>query len=112
MTKIINILLFVFILSSCNKSNNPLDSSNFPAEFTALPLDTANFFNIMPLGNLNPLAGHIFPSDHIYFSLNHNGSSIPQVPVYAVGTGIISGIQGYTDGGVFIDFNKNCVLMF
>ena len=33
--------------------------------FTVSPLDVMEVREIIPLGNLNPRGGHVFPTDHI-----------------------------------------------
>ena len=42
--------------------------SNYTFFDTSL-VDMSKFYNIVPLGNLNP-SGHVFPTDHIYFYQN------------------------------------------
>ncbi len=37
--------------------------------FNCIPLEDDAYYEIIPLGNLNP-PGHTFPSDHVYFVLN------------------------------------------
>ncbi len=35
--------------------------------------DTNQLSGIVPLGSLNPQSGHVFPTDHVYFTLKTNG---------------------------------------
>lgn len=52
------------------------------------PLDIALLTAVVPLGNLNPQGGHVFPTRHIYLQ-----SSAASVPVYAPGRAVITGMR-------------------
>ncbi len=54
------------------------------------PLDANQIRSIIPLGNLNPRGGHVFPTDHIY--LDYGGR--PGLPVRAPASGRIFAIRG------------------
>ena len=94
-----------------NSSGTPVTTSFTPVLSTAL-MDTAYIDYVIPLGNLNPLGGHITPSDHIYFAIKRFGNVVPQVSVYAAGAGTIIRISSYTDGAVYIGFNNNQVYYY
>ena len=46
--------------------------------FTVSPVAAADLRSIVPLGNLNPTSGHVFPTDHMYF-VNAQPFMIPVV---------------------------------
>lgn len=121
------IIFFLLFFFSCNKPNDsPNNNGNnggnntppvnitFTPEFSVPIIDTSKFDYILPLGNLNPISGHVYPSDHIYFYIKNssNQGAMPQVPIYAAGNGTIISIKGYLDGGVFIAFNPNIVYYY
>ena len=75
---------------SSHTRNNKGNTVNLPSckgtgQFTTAPVELDSFASIIPLGNLNPVAGHVTPTDHIYFSLrsqsgdpnDHSGLTIP-----------------------------------
>ncbi len=63
--------------------------------FTASPLEADEIERIIPLGNLNPRGGHVFPTDHIY--LNYGGK--PGLEVFAPGDGTVFAIRPQLHGG-------------
>jgi hypothetical protein len=58
--------------------------------FLASPLVPGEIRAIVPLGNLNPRGGHVFPTDHIY--LDYGGK--PDLPVFAPAAGTVFAIRG------------------
>jgi len=63
--------------------------------FTASPLEPDAIETIVPLGNLNPRGGHVFPTDHIY--LNYGGKS--GLEVFAPGDGTVRAVRPQLHGG-------------
>jgi hypothetical protein len=68
------------------------ESSPWPPSpvFTVSPLDLEAIRRVIPLGNLNPRGGHVFPTDHIY--LDYGGKS--GLPVNAPVAGTVFAIRG------------------
>ena len=63
--------------------------------FTTSPLAPDAIETIVPLGNLNPRGGHVFPTDHIY--LNYGGK--PGLEVFAPGDGTVFAVRPQLHGG-------------
>jgi hypothetical protein len=63
--------------------------------FTASPIEPDAIEMIVPLGNLNPRGGHVFPTDHIY--LNYGGK--PGLEVSAPGDGTVFAVRAQLHGG-------------
>jgi hypothetical protein len=70
-------------------------------EVSPLPLDKIRA--IIPLGNLNPRGGHVFPTDHIYF--DYGGQ--PDLPVTAPAAGRVFAIQSQSVGDFKIEIRVN-----
>ncbi len=51
-------------------------------QFTTLPVDLTNVYEIVPLGNLAP-PGHTLPTEHTYMHFNAGGSSTELFTLYA-----------------------------
>lgn len=60
-------LLLLSALLPSWKASAAVAPSSPPAVFTASPLPLDQIQAIIPLGNLNPRGGHVFPTDHFYF---------------------------------------------
>jgi len=58
--------------------------------FTCIPLEYDAYYEIIPLGNINPPC-HTFPTDHVYFVLNDDVHS-----VRAPGNGVITRVRNCT----------------
>ncbi|MGA2657980.1 MAG: M23 family metallopeptidase [Verrucomicrobiota bacterium] len=65
------------------------------AVFTTSPLKPDAIEMIVPLGNLNPRGGHVFPTDHIH--LDYGGK--PGLEVFAPGDGTVFAIRAQLHGG-------------
>ncbi len=76
-----------------------------PAEvlFTHSPLEPDNIRSIIPLGSMDPRAGHVFPTDHVYF--DYGGTD--GLPVFAPAAGTIYAIRGQIKGGSKIEVRAN-----
>ncbi|MDE1869325.1 MAG: hypothetical protein KGH60_05180 [Candidatus Micrarchaeota archaeon] len=62
-------------LGACGQSN---------AYFSATPLSSGNYINVVPMGWVSP-GGHVLPSDHIYFQITAPGAAVPNVTVTSPG---------------------------
>ncbi|MBI2928727.1 MAG: M23 family metallopeptidase [Verrucomicrobia bacterium] len=58
--------------------------------FSFSPVELADIQYVIPLGNLNPRHGHIFPTDHIYLVYEQPR----ELPVYAPASGTVLAIRG------------------
>jgi hypothetical protein len=63
------------------------------------PLKPDEIREIIPLGNLNPAGGHVFPTDHIY--LDYGG--LPGLTVYAPAGGTITSIRDQLRGDLKVE---------
>ena len=68
--------------------------------FTVSPLELGEIREIIPLGNLNPRHGHVFPTDHIYFDY----ASKPELAVRAPAGGTVFALVGQWGGDLKIEF--------
>src|SRR5262245_16200401 len=69
-------------LSACGQ--NGKTCSTYP--LTVLPMKTADYRGILPLGNVAPNFGHVFPTPHSYFYVSLDSAGKPlKGPVYAPG---------------------------
>lgn len=82
-------LVFAFALLAPRlvRSENTKFTTN--AVFTVSPLPLQVIREIIPLGNLNPRGGHVFPTDHVYFDYGQK----PGLSVTAPAAGIVFAIQ-------------------
>jgi hypothetical protein len=73
--------------------------------FTVSPLDPGQIREIIPLGNLNPMGGHVFPTDHVYL----NYANQPGLTVLAPAAGMVTAVRNQLGGGskVEIRVDKN-----
>ncbi|MFZ3077641.1 MAG: hypothetical protein WA139_04255 [Candidatus Aenigmatarchaeota archaeon] len=62
--------------------------------FSVVPVDINKVVAITPLGNFNPQGGHVYPTDHVYFS--SGGATFGTSPLYAPGNGWIMEIRADT----------------
>jgi hypothetical protein len=67
--------------------------------FTISPIDPGEISGIVPLGNLNPLGGHVFPTDHIY--LDYGGRA--GLAVRAPAEGTVYAVRNQLHGGAKIE---------
>lgn len=67
--------------------------------FTVSPLDVQEVREILPLGNLNPRAGHVLPTDHIYF--DYGGK--PGLAVRAPADGTVFAVLDQSPGDLKIE---------
>lgn len=67
--------------------------------FTAPPLDLEAVRELIPLGNLNPRYGHVFPTDHIYFDY----AGKPGLAVRAPAAGTVFAVFGQLGGDLKIE---------
>lgn len=67
--------------------------------FTISPLDVQEVCEIIPLGNLNPRSGHVFPTDHIYFDYGRK----PDLPVRAPADGTVLAVYDQSGGDLKIE---------
>jgi hypothetical protein len=67
--------------------------------FTVSPIPPNEIREIIPLGNLNPVGGHVFPTDHIYLDYRHKLGLV----VCAPAGGTITSIRDQFGGDVKIE---------
>jgi Peptidase family M23 len=84
--------------SGLDEKEDPFSSGSIPV-FRVSPLDLDQVRQIIPLGNLNPVGGHVFPTDHIY--LDHGGQS--KLTVRAPAAGTVTSIRDQQQGGLKIE---------
>ncbi len=74
--------------------------------FSVPPIDVSGLRALVPLGNLNPGGGHVFPTDHVYFYIVPAAQGGPAllVDVFAPGEIVITSVvaqehvsEGFTD---------------
>jgi hypothetical protein len=78
MKNICSLLFILIILVSCNKEEDfieTLPSCSTEIVFTHFPINMEHVINFVPLGHYNP-PGHVFPSDHHYFNIEHGFGNI------------------------------------
>jgi hypothetical protein len=75
---------------------------------TAAPVDLAALREIIPLGNLNPHGGHVFPTDHVYFDY----AGKPGLPVFAPTAGRVFAIRSQLAGDSKIEVRVDQHLSF
>jgi hypothetical protein len=66
-------------------------------------LDPKEIVAIIPLGNLNPRSGHVFPTDHVYFDYGGKTGLV----VFAPGPGKIFAISDQLSGGAKLEVAVN-----
>jgi hypothetical protein len=76
--------------------------------FSVSPIDPSEISGIVPLGNLNPLGGHVFPTDHIY--LDYGGK--PRLAVRAPAEGTVYAIRDQLQGGAKIEIRVDAHLSY
>lgn len=92
------------------------------AIFSVSPIDIENISGIIPLGALSP-PSHVFPTDHIYFTLKRNEEAeAPEIAkLYSPGNLIVTSLRatqhikaGITDYVIFLEplDNKDISVMF
>jgi len=86
----------VVLLSASAQQPSVLSPST---TFTVSPLDLGQIVAITPLGNLNPLGGHVLPTDHIY--VDYGGKT--NISVFAPGSGSVFAIREQIHGGAKIE---------
>ncbi len=74
-----------------------------PPIFTVAPLELGEITGIIPLGNLNPLGGHVFPTDHIYFDYAGKTGVVVRAPA----DGAVYAIRDQLHGGAKIELRFN-----
>ncbi len=88
---------YLKLLPSCG-TNNEL--------FSVVPVDINKLVAIIPLGNFNPPGGHVYPTDHVYFSSGQ--VAFNPTTLYAPGNGWIMEIRKDTratgEEYIMIDF--------
>lgn len=66
--------------------------------FTVSPVRLEDIYSILPLGNVNPTGGHVFPTQHIYFHVDAGGTSTSKkTSVYSPGDVSITRISSSED---------------
>ncbi len=85
-------LLFslALVLGLVNAAPPPVSPGSPRPVFSFSPLELTAIQYIIPLGNLNPRHGHIFPTDHIYLVYEQPR----ELPVYAPASGTVLAIRG------------------
>jgi hypothetical protein len=96
-------MLFVFLVSACSRTEGTAPSAKIQPRLEICPLNLAEIRSIIPLGNLNPRGGHVFPTDHIYLDYGHRGG----LPVRATASGRVFAIRGQTRGDLKIEVQVN-----
>lgn len=74
-----------------------------PPVFTVAPLEVRDVREVIPLGNLNPRHGHVFPTDHIYF--DYGGQT--DLPVRAPVEGAVFAVLGQSVGDLKLEIRVN-----
>jgi hypothetical protein len=76
--------------------------------FSVSPIDPSEISGIVPLGNLNPQGGHVFPTDHIY--LDYGGKA--RLAVLAPAEGTVYAIRDQLHGGAKIEIRVDAHLSY
>lgn len=71
--------------------------------FTVAPLEIRDVREIIPLGNLNPRHGHVFPTDHIYFDYGGQAG----LPVRAPVAGAVFAVLDQSVGDLKLEIRVN-----
>ncbi|MEI6734282.1 MAG: hypothetical protein WCK94_09920 [Comamonadaceae bacterium] len=69
------------------------------APLSRSPVAVSALSNIVPLGNLNPQGGHVFPTDHQYFFTSNTSSFTTLTNVVAPASIVITNVQQQTRSG-------------
>jgi hypothetical protein len=69
------------------------------SHFIVSPLDFAQIREIIPLGNLNPVGGHVFPTDHVCLDYGRR----PGLTVWAPAAGTVTAIRDQLRGDFKIE---------
>ena len=85
-------MLFLFLICACSWTEGTMSPAKIEPKLEICPLNLAEIRSIIPLGNLNPRGGHVFPTDHIYLDYGHRES----LPVRAPASGRVFAIRGQT----------------
>jgi hypothetical protein len=80
--------------------------------FTVSPISTGAVSYIVPLGHVNPQAGDVYPSDHMYFYLSNYsaGANSVYAPVAGTVVGLSTSAQG--ESNLFISADTSFVYYF
>lgn len=80
------------------------------AFFTESPIEMNRLTSIRPLGSLDPLGGHVFPVDHVYFFTNSQGGALNasrsgEVKVFSPGNVKVTRVAyiEYWEGDTLVD---------
>jgi len=82
-------MLFAFLACACPRTEGTVSPAKIEPRLEVCPLNLVEIRSIIPLGNLNPRGGHVFPTDHIYLDYSHQES----LPVRAAASGRIFAIR-------------------
>jgi len=83
-------MLFVFLICACPRTEGVVSPTESEPRLESCPLNLAEIRSIIPLGNLNPRGGHVFPTDHIYLNYGRREG----LPVRAVTSGRVFAVRG------------------
>ena len=104
---------FALIGAGCGKSGSPTTPAakappNYPAEFTAWPIDSNDFAYVIALGSMSP-PGHTLPVDHVYFYIVNPDSNPGEISrlrtLYAPGSGRVVDIRRGADDALTLQMN-------
>ena len=111
--------------TTITQTSNPCDlyagsgsaNSNFQAAaglFTVSPISTSNgaLSYIVPLGHVNPQAGDVYPSDHIYFYLSNSSAGANSVYAPAAGTVVGASLSTQGEATLMISVDTSFVYYF
>jgi len=103
------VAISLFQVACSSKDKGSSSSCGDEPLFTVSPLADSDITGIVPLGNLNPGGGHIFPTDHIYFYIKDSDGEEPvdEVDVKIPGDAVITKIAAKTHlsaDPVFVDY--------
>lgn len=96
-------MLFAFLICACSWTKGTISPAKIEPRLEICPLNLAEIRSIIPLGNLNPRGGHIFPTDHIYLDYDHREG----LPVRAAASGRVFAIRGQMRGDLKIEVQVN-----
>jgi hypothetical protein len=78
--------------------------------FSVSPLDPDKIREIIPLGNLNPVGGHVFPTDHIYLDYSREAGLVVSAPAPGTVTSIRDQLRGDFKIEIQVDENSSYYL--
>jgi hypothetical protein len=82
-------MLLVLLIYACPWTEGTVSPAKIEPRLEICPLHLAEIRSIIPLGNLNPRGGHVFPTDHMYLDYGHREG----LPVRAATSGRVFAIR-------------------